>query len=394
MNKQLVKLTDICEFQGGSQPPKDQWLNKPEDGYVRMLQIRDFTQSRVEKEYVKITNSIKRCLEDDILIARYGASVGKILTGLEGAYNVAIMKTIPNENMISKKYLYYFLITEYFQRKIQNLGSRAAQAGFNKTELEEIQLYVPSINIQRKISDILDQAQSLINKRKAQIEDLDKFIQSVFLEMFGDPVRNIHKWEEIFFEEIMIGTPQNGLYKPSSAYVLEGGNPILRIDSFYDGKLENIIGLKRLKCDEKCLETYRLDNGDIVINRVNSIEYLGKCALIEGLIEETVFESNMMRIKVNEQKVNPQFITKLLCSKYINNQILASAKKSVNQASINQKDISAFKVIVPPLYLQNKFAQIAQKTEKQKALLRQSLTQLEDNFDSLMQQAFKGELFN
>ena len=99
-----MKLTDICDFQGGSQPPKEEWSNEKQKGYIRMLQIRDFTQSgRVTPEYIKLSKSTKVCEADDILIARYGASVGKILTGLAGAYNVAIMRTIPDTNRIQKK---------------------------------------------------------------------------------------------------------------------------------------------------------------------------------------------------------------------------------------------------------------------------------------------------
>ena len=107
MKTKKYKLTDICDFQGGSQPPKSEWIKNPSDGYVRMLQIRDFTQPNNKNiEYIKLTNRTKECKPNDILIGRYGASIGKILTGLEGAYNVAIMKTIPNANIVVKKYLY------------------------------------------------------------------------------------------------------------------------------------------------------------------------------------------------------------------------------------------------------------------------------------------------
>ena len=95
--REYIKLCDVCDFQGGSQPPKDEWSFDFKAGYVRMLQIRDFTQSeRVAPEYIKITKTTRICEADDILIARYGASLGKILTGLAGAYNVAIMRTIPD----------------------------------------------------------------------------------------------------------------------------------------------------------------------------------------------------------------------------------------------------------------------------------------------------------
>ena len=135
----LIYLSDICDFQGGTQPPKEQWSTSLKDGYVRMLQIRDFTQSeKAEPEYVKYSTNLKMCKSDDVLIARYGASLGKILTGLSGAYNVAIMKTIPNENKITKSYLYYFLLSDSFQNMIKSVGSRAAQAGFNKEDLSLI----------------------------------------------------------------------------------------------------------------------------------------------------------------------------------------------------------------------------------------------------------------
>ncbi|RXI58067.1 hypothetical protein [Clostridium tetani] len=88
--------------------------------------------------------------------------------------------------------------------------------------------------------------------------------------------------------------------------------------------------MKRLKCTESEVEKYSLKEKDIVINRVNSIEYLGKCALIEGIQENTVFESNMIRFHLKENIMNACFATRLLCSKYIYEQIVIRAKKAVN----------------------------------------------------------------
>lgn len=186
-----VKLCDICDFQGGSQPPKSQWITLQQDGYIRMLQIRDFTQpGKVKEEYVKLTNTTKCCLKDDILIARYGASLGKILTGLSGAYNVAMTKAVPNEAVISKKFLYYFLCSDTFQNCILNVGVRAAQAGFNKEDLSNIEIYCPDLSIQNKICKILELVDVLINKSKLQLDELDLLVKSRFIELFGDPVSN------------------------------------------------------------------------------------------------------------------------------------------------------------------------------------------------------------
>ena len=135
-NWEWKKLGDVCEFQGGAQPPKEEWIKENRSGYIRMLQIRDFTQSRnFDIEYVKKTSKLRICNENDILLGRYGASVGKVLTGLSGAYNVAIVKTIPNSEY-SKLFIKYYFQSPLFQTRLLNLcNQRTAQAGFNKEDI-------------------------------------------------------------------------------------------------------------------------------------------------------------------------------------------------------------------------------------------------------------------
>jgi len=184
--------------------------------------------------------------------------------------------------------------------------------------------------------------------------------------MFGDPVTNPMGWEVKKLDELVDVKPQNGLYKPLSEYTNDGsGIPILRIDAFYSGRITGIDSLKRLMCTPKEITTYSLRETDIVINRVNSMEYLGKCAYITGLSEDTVFESNMMRFNVGTN-ANALFIVEQLCSRFVYNQILQHAKKAVNQASINQSDVQDLNLLIPPLPLQNKFADFVQATDKSK----------------------------
>ena len=198
-----MRLTDICDFQGGSQPPKDEWLFEKQEGYIRMLQIRDFTQSeKVVPEYVKISKSTKICQADDILIARYGASIGKILTGLSGAYNVAIMRAIPDTHMLQKKYLYYYLKSPYFQTAILNVGSRAAQAGFNKEDLSKLEIKCPLLSEQDSIIDILQKVESIIGKRKKELIFLGELVKARFVELFGDAIYNDKGWENDTVEKL------------------------------------------------------------------------------------------------------------------------------------------------------------------------------------------------
>jgi type I restriction enzyme S subunit len=196
-------------------------------------------------------------------------------------------------------------------------------------------------------------------------------------------------WEKIKIEDAVTVEPQNGMYKPQSDYVTDGsGTPILRIDGFYDGVVKDFASLKRLICEDKEKQKYLLKEDDIVINRVNSIEYLGKCAHITGMLEETVYESNMMRMHFDSERFNPVYVTHLLCSRFLYDQIVSHAKKAVNQASINQKDVLDFDIYQPPIERQNQFATFVEQTDKSKLAIQQSLDKLETLKKSLMQEYF------
>ena len=233
--------------------------------------------------------------------------------------------------------------------------------------LYEFPIELPKLENQRKIVKILDKVSDVIEKKEQELEQLETLVKSRFVELFGDPYVNPLKWKRLKIKDAVTIEPQNGLYKPQSDYVADGtGTPILRIDGFYNGRVTDFGSLKRLKCSGMEQQRYLLLEDDIIINRVNSIEYLGKCAHIKGLLEDTVYESNMMRMHFDPEHYNPVYICKLLCSQYIYDQIVNHAKKAVNQASINQKDVLDFNIYQPPLELQNQFADFVVSVDKSK----------------------------
>lgn len=392
MGKYYYKLTDICDFQGGSQPPKNQWINHYKDGYIRMLQIRDFTQNRVDEEFVKITNTIKICSKEDILIARYGASIGKILTGLKGAYNVAIMKSIPNENILYKKYLYYYFNTQYFQYNIKNVGSRAAQAGFNKSELENMQIYVPSLEIQEKIVEVLDKAEELINKRKEQIEALDELVKSRFIEMFGDPVLNSKVWDKHLCKDVTskIGsgaTPKGG----NSSYKEEGISLIRSMNvhnnKFIDKDLAFIDDEQAQK-----LKNVIIEENDILLNITGAS--VARCCIVPSKYIPARVNQHVTILRCKSEQILHTFLCYQLTNKSYQRLLwdIATSGGATREA-ITKQQIEDLEVIVPPIELQNEFADFVKQVDKLKLEMENSLKELEDNFNSLMQKAFKGELF-
>lgn len=176
----LLAFTDLLDVQGGTQPPKSEFIDQPHEGYIRLLQIRDFGSKPVPT-YIPITKKLKTCQKDDILIARYGASLGRICSGMEGAYNVALAKVVTPLN-IEKAFLKYFLRSDHFQQPLMLL-SRSAQNGFNKEDLTKFPFILPALAEQQEIVRQLDVMLAQVEQIKARLDAipaiLKKFRQSI-----------------------------------------------------------------------------------------------------------------------------------------------------------------------------------------------------------------------
>ena len=144
-------------------------------------------------------------------------------------------------------------------------------------------------------------------------------MQSQFIEMFGDPELGTENVPVHTLGDLITVGPQNGLYKAQSFYRTDGsGIPIVRVDSFYEGMVTEYSSLKRLICSDEERELYRLENDDLIFNRVNgSVEHVGKCARIQDVPEDTVFESNIMRVRTNPDIVDICFLSTYLQSDII-----------------------------------------------------------------------------
>jgi len=297
----------------------------------------------------------------------------------------------PNASLLDARYLLHFLrrrevIVQGRQRMTGSAGQRRVPEHF----VAGLEIPLHSLARQRRIAEVLDRAEALQAKRRATLALLETLTQSLFLEMFGDPELNSHRWHQLPLGELVVSGPQNGLYRPAADY--GEGTRILRIDGFYDGFVTSLDSLKRVRIAPSDIELFALRSNDIVINRVNSREYLGKSALIPQLSEPVVFESNMMRFRLDVDRVEPRYAIQFLQTSFIRMQIARAAKDAVNQSSINQQDVRAFRMNLPPLELQRRFCERAATAEKLKIAHRASLARLDELFASLQHRAFRGEL--
>lgn len=377
------KLCEVCDFQGGTQPPKEEWSFDLKDGYIRMLQIRDFTQSeRTTPEYIKVTNSTKTCKADDILIARYGASIGKILTGLAGAYNVAIMKTIPDTEKLNKKYLYYFLKSSVFQKALLNVGNRAAQAGFNKNDLKD--LLIPNISKekQKEIVGILDAICLIIENRNQQFQLLDELVKARFVEMFGTLDNPVQEFNSATLKElcnkITDGKHGGCIQEDGTERYFVGAREIYDDEVHYDTAPE--INVAEFEKDYK---RCNIEIGDFLI--VNTGATIGKSAIAtDSRTEHTLLQKSVALLKVKQELLNPVFLK--WC--YRINTKMYMVESASAQPNLLLSKINATEIYVPPIELQNQFAAFVEQIDKSKLSIQQSLEKLETLKKSLMQQYF------
>lgn len=172
----VISLSEIMKYNGGSQPPASEFIDTYQEGYIRFIQIRDYDNDS-HITYIPISKRNKLCDELDIMIARYGAALGRICWGLKGAYNVALAKVIPIKSYY-REYLRCYLNTSYFYQSINNKGARCAQSGFNQSDINSYMIAFPIdetvvMNFNDLCSSIMDKRLSLKyeNSRLSSLRD-------------------------------------------------------------------------------------------------------------------------------------------------------------------------------------------------------------------------------
>lgn len=389
-----IRLGDACDILNGFAFKSENYV----DSGIRVIRIANVQKGYIEDNtpvfYPLETNELDKYMleEGDLLMALTG-NVGRVAIlkkeFMPAALNQRVACLRLKTDRVAKDYLFHVLNSAFFEQQCIQSSKGVAQKNMSTEWLKDYEIPMYPKEQQELIADILDKTRNIIISRNYELKKLDDLIKARFVEMFGDAYLNEFGWKKIKIKNAVTVEPQNGMYKPQSDYVTDGsGIPILRIDGFYDGVVTDFSSLKRLRCSENERQKYILYEDDVVINRVNSIEYLGKCAHINGLLEDTVYESNMMRMHFDSTRFHPVYVCRLLCSRFVYDQIVNHAKQAVNQASINQKDVLDFDIYEPPLKLQIQFADFVRAVDKSKVEIQKALDKTQMLFDSLMQEYF------
>nr|WP_272875265.1 restriction endonuclease subunit S [Turicibacter bilis] len=169
----VKRIKDLVSFSGGAQPPRKEFVFEPREGYIRLIQIRDYKNDKyatyIPKELAK-----KLCDATDIMIGRYGPPIFQILRGIEGAYNVALIKAIPDEIYLNKDYLYYFLQRQDLFNLIDHLSQRSSgQTGIDMEALNNFGFPLPQLEEQMEIVKIIRNIENKIHTEKIKYSKLN-----------------------------------------------------------------------------------------------------------------------------------------------------------------------------------------------------------------------------
>lgn len=248
-----------------------------------------------------------------------------------------------------------------------------------------LEMPLPSLSEQRRIAAILDKANALRAKRRDAIAKLDQLLQSVFLEMFGDPATNPKGWPTGVIGDML----ESAKYGSSEKADLHGDVPILRMNNLtYTGEM-NLTDLKYIASD-KAEEKYTVRPGDILFNRTNSKELVGKTAVYEGPTP-MAYAGYLVRARTLPEHA-PEYISAFLNSVWGKSTLRAMCKNIVGMANINAREFQGIEVPIPPSELQFEFRERVMLIRAQKKKLEEHLLTLDRVFSSLQHQAFSGTL--
>lgn len=396
---EVAKISELTFFQEGPGVRKKQYT----DEGVKLLNVGNLQEGKLDlsltDRYISEEEAYGRYShflvdEGDLIIACSGIQISYFhekmafvkKSHLPLCMNTSTMRfKALNPQKLDINYFSYFLKNIFFKDQLQRLITGSAQLNFGPSHIKEIDLILPPMEIQEKIVKVLDQAQALIDNRKEQIEALDQLIESIFYTMFGNPVRNEKGWEVKKLgttNEIITGNT------PPRKDVENYGNYIewIKSDNINTPYTYITEAKEYLSKIGKEKGRYVPKNSILMTCIAGSLNYIGNVAITD---REVAYNQQINGFIPKEYSLYFLYSLFSFSKEFIQNNSTSSMKGMISKGTL-----SDLEYIVPPLSLQKEFSQKVEVIEKQKEVLGESLGLMETNYKSIMDKAFKGQLFN
>ncbi|WP_335994880.1 restriction endonuclease subunit S [Fusobacterium polymorphum] len=362
-NIQYKKLGDICDFISGGTPSKSK-MEYWKDGKIPWIKISDFKKKYIKISDEKITksgleNSSAKILKKGTILYTIFASVGKVaILDIEAATNQAIVGIdLKGNNLLDKDFLYYFLCS--IENNIKKQARGVAQNNINISILKNISIPILSMSLQKSIVKTLNKLEDILENFKQKKLLINFLNKSLFTRMFGTPEYNEKGWNFISLKDISYTKGEYGSNKPAINY--NGGYRYIRItDINATGELKT----EKVGVSDEEIEAqkYALKENDILFARSGAT--VGKNFLYNKKYGKCIFAGYLIRFKLNPHLISTKYLKIYLDTNYYWNWV-KNCQNIVAQPNINAKQYGEdLKIMLPPIELQNKFAERVEKIEK------------------------------
>ncbi len=401
----IVKLAEVVkQLESGSRPKggvSSETGTIPSLGAEHLSETGqiEFKNKKFVNEdfYKKLKNG--KVIPNDILIVKDGATTGKVAIFSRSfpyknvAINEHVFKISINEKIAYPLFIYCFLKSTYGKKQILNDFRGATVGGISRQFVDLVKIPIPPLDDQKRIAHLLGKVEGMIARRKQHLQQLDELLKSVFLEMFGDPVRNEKGWEkkefEYFLKEIQSGKSPVCEARQSQGY--EWG--VLKLGAvtkcvYDDSQNKALLDLSSVR------ESDEVQKGDILFTRKNTYELVAACAYVFETKPKLLIPDLVFRFILKDNVgLNSLFLWKLLVNDSQRKKIQSLAGGAAgSMPNISKTNLKKVLLPYPPITLQNQFAAIVEKVESLKSRYQSSLSNLENLYGVLSQKAFNGEL--
>lgn len=376
-NVKTVKLNDVCDVRDGTHDsPKYVQKGFPlvTSKNVKENSIDFSTCNLISKEDLDSINKRSQVDDGDIIMPMIGTIGNPLIVKKDREFaikNVALIKF--NQNIIYNKFLKYVLSSHLFKDYIEKNKRGGTQKFISLTDIRSFEFHLPSFESQKQIVSILEKAETLKQKRNETNKETQKIIQSLFYEMFGDPVKNEKEWDLQELKEF--ANLLNGRAYKQNELLDSGKTPVLRVGNFFSNRGWYYSDLD-LPEDKYC------DQGDLL--------YAWSASFGPKIWDgpKVIYHYHIWKIELKES-INKYFLFQLL---QMDSEKIKSSGSGSTMMHATKSGMEKRKFPVPPLPLQEEFAKKVQLIESIQSKQQSSTEEINTLFDALMQKAFKGEL--
>ena len=366
--------TNIAEFWDGDV----KWITPAEldeNTYIITDSVRKITNLAMQKTGLT-------AFPAGTVILSSRAPIGKVaIAGCKMCCNQGFKNFICSE-IVNNKYLYWFL--KHNTAYLNSLGRGATFKEISKSIVSSIEIDLPSLEEQKRVVDNIEKISTIITLRKKEISILDDLIKARFVEMFGDPETNSKGWAEISLSEKL--NVLGGYAFKSDQFEETGGIPVLRIGNINSGyfKPVNMVYWK----EDRSLERYAIYPGDLVMSLTGTVgkDDYGNVCILGNAYEMYYLNQRNAKLELKDG-LDKYYLAELLKFSQVKKK-LTGISRGVRQANISNKDILNLVAPIPPMELQQQFANFVEQIAKSKATVQKALDETQLLFDSLMQQYF------